>query len=156
MTIFQYAHLSIFQGLSNEQLDRLKPLLVQKKVCANEVIFEQNQAAGFIYILLTGEVSIVYKPDDGPAWVVTRILPGDIFGWSAAVGRATYTSSAIALTESLAFCITGKGLEIIFEQDPETGAIFLENLANGIAVRTNNTRINILSILNQKWLHQRA
>jgi CRP-like cAMP-binding protein len=156
MAISAYMHLPIFKGLTAHQVEQLRPLLDLQSFSQDQVIFKQKQVTFYLYILVSGEVSIVYEPEDGPPWTITRLLPGSVFGWSAAVGHAYYTSSAISLTESRAFCITGKGLQRIFEQYPDTGVIFLDNLASGIAVRMNSTRIKALAILTQNWIGSNA
>lgn len=145
----ELAHLAIFNNLQGDELDRIAPLLDLCFFQPDEVIFEQGQAAVHIYILLQGEVLISYKPYDGPALTVARILPGGVFGWSAALRRDVYTSAAIAVTKSEAICMSSQQLKTLCEKHPHTGALLLEHLADVIAQRLNSTHAQILSILTQ-------
>lgn len=139
----------IFEGLSNEQLHSLDPILHPCQFPADLVIFEQGAPAKYLYILQTGAVDVRYKPYDGPALIVAHIVPGGVFGWSAALGRPSYTSAALTTLPSEAYRIRGSDLRNLCERLPETGAIFLDRLASGIAERLRSTHSEILAMLNQ-------
>lgn len=139
----------VFSGLSKPQIDKLTCLFRMRHYPLNEIIFQQGQNAYQLYILVRGEVEIRYKPYDGPPLVVSRMQPGGIFGWSAVLGRDSYTSSAIASKDSDAYFLSRQDLKNICEQDPDTGIIFLDSLASAIAERLRSTHSQILSILTE-------
>ncbi len=145
-----YAQFSIFAGLDGNQLSQLSHFINECQFPKDHVIFEQGQPADRLYILLAGEVEIHYKPYDGPPLLVARIVPGGVFGWSAALRRDVYTSGAITSQESSAYCIRGTNLQTMGAQYPETGKIFLERLASVIAERLRSTHTQVLEILTQR------
>lgn len=149
MLIQDYARLSIFAGLDDNQIRQLTPFMVECQYPKDFVVFEQGQPAENLYILLSGEVLIRYKPYDGPPLKVARIDPGGVFGWSAALRHDVYTSGAITVQDSTAFCMRGSSLPIIREQYPETGQIWLERLASVIAQRLQSTHAQVLGLLTQ-------
>ncbi|NLG98277.1 MAG: Crp/Fnr family transcriptional regulator [Chloroflexi bacterium] len=113
----------------------------------DEVIFEQGQPASHLYILLSGNVIVRYKPYDGPPLTVANIEPGGVFGWSAALGRETYTSSAVTVQESVAVRVRGSNLQVIRAQYPETGKILMDRLAGVITERLHSSHTQVLEIL---------
>jgi len=145
-----YAQLSIFAGLDGNQIHQLSQFIEECQFPKDYVIFEQNDSADHLYILLSGEVVIRYKPYDGPSLLVARIEPGGVFGWSAALRREAYTSGAQAAQDSAAYCIRGADLAIIYREYPETGKVFLERLAGVIAERLRSTHAQVLKILTQR------
>ncbi len=145
----EYAHLAIFEGLSAAQLELLSPLLEICHFPTEETIFQQGQVADYLYILLLGEVVIRYKPYDGPPLTVSRIAPGGVFGWSAALGRQEYTSAAVAAGPCEAYRISGQDLQQLCERHPDAGAMLLERLASVITERLRGTHNQILNILSQ-------
>jgi CRP/FNR family transcriptional regulator, cyclic AMP receptor protein len=145
----EYADFSIFAGLNGDQIGQLLPYMVECHFGKDEVIFQQGQSADCLYVLLSGEVTIRYKPYDGPPITVARIEPGGVFGWSAALGRDVYTSGAVAVQESIAYRLRGSNLPVLCEEYPETGMILLDRLAGVITERLNNTHTQILGILSQ-------
>jgi len=144
-----YAQLSIFAGLDGNQISQLSHFIDECQFPKDCVIFEQGQPADRLYILLSGEVEIRYKPYDGPPLLVARIEPGGVFGWSAALRRDVYTSGAFSAQDSVAYCIRGANLHVMRAQYPETGMIFLERLASVIAERLRSTHAQVLGMLTQ-------
>lgn len=144
-----YARLPIFAGLDGNQISQLSPFLFECVLEKDIIIFEQGQPAEHLYILLSGEVAVRYKPYDGPPLTVARIESGGVFGWSAALGRDVYTSGAVALQDSIAYRLHGGSLPVICACYPETGKIWLERLAGVIAERLRNTHTQVLEILSQ-------
>lgn len=142
-----YAGLNLFDGLTADQLRNLDSLFLHCSFPSGTTIFNQGQPATNLFIITEGEVEILYKPYDGPPLTVARIQPGGVFGWSSALGRTMYTSSALASSDCSALCIPGTALHNFCERFPETGTLFLERLAGVIAARLNNTHTEILSIL---------
>ncbi len=139
----------IFRGLDEMQLKFLDPYVELCHFAPGQVIFDQGQAAAYMYILRQGEVIIQYKPYDAPLLTVTHIEPGGVFGWSAALGRAEYTSAAMAVLDSEAYQLRGEGLSRICDQDPEAGVVILGRLASVIAERLQSTHAQILTMLSQ-------
>jgi CRP-like cAMP-binding protein len=144
-----YARLSIFTGLDGDQIKQLSYFIEECQFPKDYVIFEQGQPADRLYILLSGEVIIRYKPYDGPPLLVARIEPGGVFGWSAALRRDIYTSGAESVQESVAYCIRGANLNVLCNQYPQTGKFFLERLASVIVERLSSTHTQVLGILTQ-------
>jgi CRP-like cAMP-binding protein len=140
--------LPIFEGLRAEQLETLSPLLDVVELPSQAVVFVQGQMADYFYILGDGEVTVRYKPYDGPQLIVAHITRGGVFGWSAALRHAVYTSAAVAETECRAYRMEGKRLERLCRKNPETGTILLERLADAIAQRLDSTRTQVLEMLN--------
>jgi CRP-like cAMP-binding protein len=145
----ELGQLPIFRGLSKTQLSLIDPILNLCHFSQDQVIFEQGQPANFVYIILRGEVIIQFKPDDAPLLTVTRINPGGIFGWSAALRHKVYTSMACTTMESDAYRFSGLDIHILCEKYPETGVVLLGRLASVIAERLHSTHAQILNILSQ-------
>ncbi|HWQ04012.1 MAG TPA: cyclic nucleotide-binding domain-containing protein [Longilinea sp.] len=143
----QFADLSFFQGFTPEQIVEIFPILDLIPCDKNATIFQQGQCTDYLYILEAGEVVVQYKPYDGPPLVVAHIHPGGVFGWSAALGRESYTSGALATESGKAIRIRKDSLQRFCGQHPETGKILLERLACVIAERLKNTHNEVLSIL---------
>jgi CRP-like cAMP-binding protein len=144
-----YAHLSIFNGLSEPELNLLDSVMESQFYNANQTIFEQGSKAAFLYILLEGEVTIHFKPYDGPSIVVATIQPGGVFGWSAIVGREEYTSRAITGISCLTYRISAQNVRLLCNQYPETGEKFINKLISGMTDRINHSDNHVKDSLRQ-------
>lgn len=136
-----------FPGLTDEQKEQIAPFFQTWSCTAGKTIFEQGQLARSFYVIHDGQVLIRYKPYDGPAIDVTRIGSGQVFGWSAALGHSTYSSSAISIISSAGMMISKRNLQVLYKQFPKTGTIIIEHLADLIAARMGNTHTTVYAIL---------
>ena len=77
------------RGLTPEQHDLFSALFVPAHLARGQTIFRQGDSAAYMYLLMDGDVSILYKPYDGPRITLTALHVGDVFGWSSVVGTVT-------------------------------------------------------------------
>jgi len=140
MDFEKYASLTFFNGLDANDTDALAPYFHSTTYVAGTVIFEQGDQAKYLYVVATGEVSIRYKPDDGPTMTVAHIQPGNIFGWSAAMGNEKYTSGAVCSLDSEILFIRGTELRHLCHSNPRIGNVLLGHLSRVIADRQKSQR----------------
>ena len=124
----------IFKDFSDAQMDGLAQRFELRCYPPKAMIFDQGQAAKFLYILASGKVIIRFKPYDGPPLTVATIEPGGVFGWSAALGRALYTSGALTGETSEVYRISGMNLNALCTECPDTGAVLIKRLASMVNV----------------------
>lgn len=149
MSSNDYEHSSIFQGLTPSQSVLVKPIFQSVFEPTGNILFNQGDQADFLYLVLDGEVTIRFKPEDGPAIIVARVRAEGIVGWSSALGSPQYTSSAVCTSDCQMLRVRGQDLRDLCEKYPETGALILERLAVVIAERLRNTYDHVLTLLEQ-------
>lgn len=147
-------YIPLFQAIPSGETDLLKSLFESFYRPANSVIFEQGDPATHVYMILSGSVSIRYKPYDGTPITITRLHDGDVFGWSAVTLRKRYTSSIISETEIAGLRIRGETLWALVEEHPETGKTIIDRLARMVSPRWNNAHTQIQSLLNSHSTHK--
>jgi CRP/FNR family cyclic AMP-dependent transcriptional regulator len=147
MDIDAFPNLFLFRDLLPDQLKLLHPLFIPCEFDADTILFEQGEPAENLFAVVSGEVVVNFKPDDGPIIVVARVQPGSIVGWSAALGSRRYTSSAACTTCTQLLRVRGDDLRRLCLQHPDTGEIFLDRLATVIAERLHSTHDLVLSLL---------
>ena len=64
----------LFQDLNPGQRDLLRPLFTPCDCYSETVIFEQGDPTEYLYLVVIGEITIHYKPDDAPSILVSRVL----------------------------------------------------------------------------------
>ncbi len=138
---------NLFKDLDVEHLKLISTKFQRETFPSDTIIFGQGDPADSLYVLLSGNVSIRFKPHDGEIINVSDIQDGDVFGWSAALGREIYTSCAITTSASDLVCIKGKDLRELCSSHPEIGVVILERLAGVIAERLKNTHAQVVELL---------
>lgn len=138
----------LFQDLQPSQTALLKSLFERFRCPANTTIFEQGDAANYLYLILKGRAAIQFKPYDAPPLLLTRLNKGDVFGWSAVIGSPKYTSSVVSETRIEAIRIHRRDLWKLVDEDPETGRIIIDRLARNVSPRWKNAYEQIQPLLN--------
>ena len=147
MNLEKYTHLALFSGLSSTDIRLLEPLFMPQTWVAGTEVFKQGDVADYLYLVVSGEVTIRYKPDDGPMMNLTRIPLGGIFGWSAAMCKPRYTSGAICTLDSEVLRIRGTDLRILCDRHPDLGKVILDRLSAIIAQRQRGQQDRVNTIL---------
>lgn len=149
MLVEDFNRLPFFQNLPLEQSNVLEGLFTACDFCSGSILFEQGDPADFLYLVVSGEVAIHYKPDDGAKIPVARVREGGIVGWSAALGNSFYTSTA----ECTNFCqllrVRGDELRDLCIQCPELSDVVLDRLAAVIARRLRKSHGQVMRLLKQ-------
>ena len=141
--------IALLKDLSEDQMDLLRPLFHELSFRAGTVIFQQGDAAEFLYLVINGTVDMSFKPYDGMPMTVAHVGKDGLFGWSAVVGSEKYTSSAIAIEEVKAFRVRGSELRRFCVEHPQAGKTILERLADGASPRWKNAHKQVQAILFQ-------
>ena len=137
----------LFDGFSEEQMTLLRPLFVPSECHAGTVLFEQGEPALYFYLMISGEVAIHYKPEDDQDIVITRIKPGGMVGWSAVIGRRSYTSAAVCTEYTELLRVRSSDLQDLCAQHPETGYQFVDRIAEVVAHRLESSHPQVLQLL---------
>lgn len=142
-------HLSLLDELDEAQLNLLRPLIEKIDCKADEEIFMQGEKAEYLYMVIAGEVIIRFNPKEEAALVISELKSGGLFGWSAALGRRTYTSGAMCAKDGKLLRIKGSALKKLYREYPETGILVVNRLASAIANRLTNTQEQVVELLNR-------
>lgn len=140
---------ALLEGFTEGQIETLRPLIEDVRYDASQVIFKQGDRADYLFFVLEGKVAIQFNPDDGPVLTVSEVEPGGVFGWSAALGSACYTSSAVCTECGHFIRMEGEELKTLCQEHPETGILILNRLASVIAQRLRGTHQQVVALLHR-------
>ena len=145
--------LAFFNGISTNDLALLAPFFTPRSFPTASTVFEQGDRSSYLYLVVKGSVVIRYKPEDGPVMTVAHVLPGDVFGWSAAMSNPFYTSGAVCEEDTSTVRILGKDLQRLCEKHPALGKIILERLTAVIAERKRTCKFDVTLMLENNLRH---
>ena len=137
-----------FDGLSETELRSLSIIANRVSYQRGDRIFEENQSAHTLYLIVDGWVDIVVNTDaqGKQKELVTTLSPGEIFGWSALVDPFTYTGSAVCASPTEIIEFKGADLLGLFELDPRLCCAVMRRVCQVIADRLRATRLQMVSL----------
>jgi CRP-like cAMP-binding protein len=139
---------AVFVDISREAVDELCSRGQTVSFEADHKLFERGQGAEELMILQEGVVELLF-----PVQImgVTRAVTmeskhtGDVVAWSAVVSPYRFTLSARCASECTLTSFRRSTLHTFFETDPQTGYLFMRNLAGVIGRR--------LQAMQTIWMH---
>jgi CRP-like cAMP-binding protein len=140
-----------FRQMPDSHLDQLAAIGREVNLPAHKTIFEEYDRAKDVYIILSGEVSLVICEPKDSCRQIAVVGEGDLVGWSPLVGRSRLTDTAVTLTPVKAFVFEGKKLLEFCEANPSFGFEFMRRAATELAKRLSGTRLQLLQMCGNRF-----
>ncbi|MBC2859642.1 Crp/Fnr family transcriptional regulator [Stappia sp. 28M-7] len=135
--------LTIFQSMSEEDLDAVLAMAVSRRYAIGATVFAQGEPASEFFALLHGRLKVVQTTPDGQQVVVRHVSPGDIFGIARAMRRTDYPATASAVVDSLALVWPSSQWDSFIARSPVLAMNALQTV--GQRLQDAHTRIRELS-----------
>lgn len=138
--------ISVFEGLSQEELHSVAQLGDIRKYKRGDIIFAEKSQGKEMYILTKGRVRIELgirgKADCA---TIHRVQEGEIFGELALVGEGRRSASAECETDCEVIAIGRDTLQDLFEESTRIGYVVMRNLASVLATRLRKTNLQLVA-----------
>jgi len=112
----------LFSSIKMESVQKIKDISREKKYKAGDSIFEPDQTADNVYIVLDGLVALRFpSKEEAFSAGLIRIEKDHLIGAGALLGSARYISQAYCVEDTKVLEIDGKKFRNILEEDRITG-----------------------------------
>lgn len=118
---------------------------------AGDTVFQVEQPALALYLLVSGSVEIWYvavdkhEPNLRKEFYLSDINAGDLFGISALIEPYIYTTTALVTSATRLVRIDGAELRDLCQLDPKLEAGVMRRLAKVAMDRLHDTRVQLLA-----------
>lgn len=133
------ADTSLMNGLSEDQLERVREHMQEQPLHAGEILFRQGDPGDRLYVLTQGSISII----GGKGPVRQRFVsfsPGIMIGEMSMLDGAGRSADAIADTEAVVWSLTRESFDTLALADPLLGERLTRNIAIHLADRLRGPR----------------
>jgi CRP/FNR family cyclic AMP-dependent transcriptional regulator len=150
-----------FAGLSHDQIVTLAKVADDITVEAGHYFFREGDDVEYIYLVLEGAATMLFEVPDQEVEqklssqltgdletkevVVSVVGPGEVFGWSGMVAPHQAAAGAKATTECRVVAFDAQELTNQFQEDCEFGYLMMQKVAQIVAGRLRDIRIESLS-----------
>lgn len=119
----------------------------QLKEC-NEgtVVFSEGQDSSSIYFVLSGQVALEVRQENGKSLEVFTAQAGDLVGWSPVLGRSAMTATARAKTRCRLAVLDVRKILDLCETYPRFGLAFLREIGLTLSERLWATRHRLAGV----------
>ena len=144
----------IFQGLTDEELDKLLPLCQEQLYEAGAVMFCEGAQCNYVQTLKSGKVALetelAISRSGAERATIDVLSEGSSFCWSALMEPHILTSSGRCLEKTEILALDGEKLKGLLDDNPQMGYKVANNLVKVVASRlqhTKHTMEHILSVI---------
>jgi len=130
--------ISIFAGLSGEQLRKLVELLERVRYQAGQRVFTEGDQPSYIYIVLSGNVKLVIGAEQTPLELVV-FKEGECFGETSVVGIQSHAATTVAVGDAELLVLSRNTLLSLLKSDLELFSILILNIAREACRRLHKT-----------------
>ncbi len=146
----------LFALLDDDEVKVLSEQLDQEKVYAGQVVFNQGDAGGKMYVVQSGKVEIFLMDDNKERVVLSTVEPGGIFGELSLLDNDPRSAGAKALEDSFLFVIDRHDLEMLFQAHQHAALDIMTMLSRRIReadtlVQQRVVARNVNEVAAQKW-----
>lgn len=140
--------LVLFEGLPDDFLQRLLPMVEEQSLGEREIIYEPGTEATQFYSLKRGKVLL--ESELAPNFIISvgSIKPGYSFGWSALfMPNVPHTSYAVCSEPSDVFVFSGQELTDFLGQDREVGYTVMRKAGRILENRLERRTAQFLKVI---------
>ncbi len=115
-----------FHTLSDEQINAIAQ--ISNSVCYSKgyVLFKQDDPGDFLYLLIEGDVEVLYEHAETGAHRVDTVSSEEVVGCAAIVPPYTYTATEKCLSDVEVLEIKTNELRDLIQKDPQLGLLLQE------------------------------
>tara|TARA_Y100001934_G_scaffold248851_1_gene309783 strand:+ start:1426 stop:1947 length:522 start_codon:yes stop_codon:yes gene_type:complete len=129
----------IFQDFSQREFRKIQGILHRRSWGTGEAIVQEGNPGFGMYIILSGDVDIVHKVEDGSMQKLAQLGAGDFFGEQALLDESPRTAAAITASPCKAIGFFRPDLLELIESNPRLGLKIVMRLSQMISVRLRHT-----------------
>jgi glutaminase len=116
------------RGLDRQALAHLEGLLEHRRFDRGEYIVRKGDAAGEIYLLMSGEVSVMVALADGGLKRLSTLSAGMTFGELAIIDRTARSADVRADTPVECYVLSAAALDRLGDTHPTIKVVLLQNM----------------------------
>ncbi len=134
----------IFSSLSDNELNELAKLAVERSLTPNEFIFWDGDNPEWFYLIAKGRVKVLKHSSSGKEFVIAFFGAGEMFGEVAVFEGKPYPASAQAVTETRVVGIRRKDFLAFLASRPQVALSIISVL--GERLRDAQSRLRDLAV----------
>ncbi len=142
----QFKQADILSGLDKAFIGRIMAAGTKAVYEKGVVLFSEGDPAQHFFIMLKGRIRLSAGDTKGAIYTVNH--GGEAFGWSALIGRNTYTATAICSDQSVLISFNHDEIEKLLYEEPRNAVIFYKNLSMTLGNRLVMTASQLTDHLN--------
>lgn len=139
----------ILENLTDEMLEKIRPLIEPLQFKEREVVFEEGQKAENFFILKRGKILLEVEISEMIIISLGSIKSGYSFGWSALLSGPSHTSYAVCTEPCEVLATPGRKFLELLHEDDAMGSRVMEFVAKILKNRLERRTEQFLKVMSK-------
>ncbi len=148
--------INIFEGLSDEDLEKIFKLARIKLYPAKAIILEEGKLGGALHIVIKGKVKITKKVEGKKDKFITKLGPQSIFGEMSLFDNLPYSANVVADEETRCMVIPKDRFDELLKRDLTLAVKLMTQIITILSQRLRNTNEELVAMTTWKDRIQEA
>jgi len=135
-----------FGGLANASLDRLVPLLVERRVDAGATVVTEGEPGRSMFIVLSGELAVNKLGPSGRIIRMSTLAPGDFFGEMTLIEMQNRSATVVAESPAVLYELTARCLYSYYKSDVHAYVLVMQNINRELCRRLRRADGRIIEL----------
>ncbi len=137
-------NIQIFHWLHENELQKMLLISAIQRYEKGEKVITQGEVGDSLFAIIDGSVDVLVNDKKHQDIVVSRILPGEVFGESAIFLTNKRTASVVCAEDTTVMKITRKNLLFYFKTTPHAGNKLLMLLIHNLLKKLKNANEDLV------------
>ena len=142
-TLTVLRRLPIFKDLSRREVSSIERILHRRTYAVGEDIFTQGVPGAGMYIILSGDVSIILEPGNKE---LALLKEGEFFGEMALLDESPRSATARARTQCIVLGFFQSDLFSLIDRSPKLGSKIILRLARIVGDRLKHSNEQVFTL----------
>ncbi|MCK5242238.1 cyclic nucleotide-binding domain-containing protein [bacterium] len=143
--------INIFEGLTDEELEKIFKLARIKLYAKDNLILEEGRLGGALHVIIKGKVKVTKKMEGSPKdKLITAFGPQAIFGEMSLFDNLPYSANIIATEETRCLVVPKEPFDKMLQQDLKLAHKILTQIITILSQRLRNTNEELVAITSWK------
>ncbi len=135
VSIDQFHTVPALKGLTPAELDVVDTITYSVALKPGQTLFKEGDPGDGMYVIVSGNVAVTKKVDEGSTWQIAQHGPGICFGEMALLGNQTRAATCTALEPTLLLKVPYKEFTTLLKQSNVAALKVTANLARSLSTR---------------------
>lgn len=136
-----------FGEFTDSEIETLSDRLVGYRAEKGDAVFVEGEKAGYLCIVIEGQLSIVKDTGTGKSRTITEVPAGKLIGEMSLIDGEPHSATAVASESTLLAALTEQSLELLSEDNPALGAKLYKTIAVMLSQRLRRTDAELVNYL---------
>jgi CRP-like cAMP-binding protein len=126
--LLQKSATPFFGGLSDASLDRLVPLLVERRFDAGDTVVAEREPGRSMFIVHSGELVVNKVGASGRVVRMAGLEPGDFFGEMTLIEMQNRSATVVGESPTVLYELTARNLYTYYKADIHAYVMVMQNI----------------------------